>query len=151
MSPVSCLFMSTTRSSNRISVKSYQGKMHFFWTSRSLTFHARLGIAIIKHDKNGIEKVIEKNVSQSHIYYWKQKKKTELNNNPTNCSTRIHIWFYWEFSVRFQLAFAQRGAISTAYPYDNVLTANLTWLSSEPIIPNSLAKYLIVFDPTGDE
>ena len=28
-----------------------------------------LGIAIIKHDKNGIEKVIEKNVSQSHIYY----------------------------------------------------------------------------------
>ena len=50
-----------------------------------------------------------------------------------------------------QLAFAQRGAISTAYPYDNVLTANLTWLSSEPIIPNSLAKYLIVFDPTDDE
>ena len=49
--------------------------MHFFWTSRSLTIHARLGIAIIKHDKNGIEKVIEKNVSQSHIYYWKKKKK----------------------------------------------------------------------------
>ena len=80
-----------------------------------------------------------------------KKKKTELNNDPTNCSTRLRIWFYWEFNVRFQLAFAQRGAISTAYPYDNVLTANLTWLSSEPIIPNSLAKYLIVFDPTDDE
>lgn len=80
-----------------------------------------------------------------------KKKKTELNNNPKNCSTRIHIWFYLEFSVRFQLVFAQRGTISTAYPYDNVLTANLTWLSSEPIIPNSLAKYLIVFDPTDDE
>lgn len=129
MSSVSCLFMSTTRISNRISLKLYQGKMHFFWTSRSFTFHARLGIAIIKHDTNGIKRVIEKDVSQSHIYYWKKKKKTELNNNPTNCSTRIHIWFYWEFSVRFQLAFAQRGAISTAYPYDNVLTANLTWLS----------------------
>lgn len=82
MSPVSCLFMSTTRSSNRISVKSYQGKMHFFWTSRSLTFHARLGIAIIKHDKNGIEKVIEKNVSQSHIYYWKKKKKNGTQQQP---------------------------------------------------------------------
>ena len=149
MSPVLCFFMSTTRSSNRISVKSYQGKMHFFWTSRSLTFHARLGIAIIKHDKNGIEKVIEKNVSQSHIYYWKKKtKKNGTQQQPyklLNKNTHLVL-------LRIQCTFStQRGAISTADPYDNVLTANLSWLSSEPIIPNSLAKYLIVFDPTDDE
>lgn len=75
MSSVPCLFISTTQSSNRISLKLYQGKMRFFWTSRSFTFHARLGIAIIKHDTNGIKRVIEKDVSQSHIYYWKKKTK----------------------------------------------------------------------------
>lgn len=82
MSSVPCLFISTTRSSNRISLKLYQGKMHFFWTSRSFTFHARLGIAIIKHDTNGIKRVIEKDVSQSHIYYWKKKKKNGTQQQP---------------------------------------------------------------------
>lgn len=74
MSSVPCLSMSTTRSNNRISLKLYQGKMHFFWTSRSFTFHARLGIASIKHDTNGIKRVITNDISQSHIYYWKKKK-----------------------------------------------------------------------------
>ena len=100
MSSVPCLFISTTRSSNRISLKLYQGKMHFFWTSRSFTFHARLGIAIIKHDTNGIKRVIEKDVSQSHIYYWKKKKKRTqqqpyklLNKNTHLVLLRIQCTF----------------------------------------------------------
>lgn len=152
MSSVPCLFMSTTRSSNRISLKLYQGKMHFFWTSRSFTFNARLGIAIIKHDTNGIKRVIEKDVSQSHIYYWKKKKKKRNSTTTLQIAQQDYAFGFIENSMYvFNSPSHKGGAISTAYPYDNVLTANLTWLSSEPIIPNSLAKYLIVFDPTDDE
>ena len=114
MSSVPCLFMSTTRSSNRISLKLYQGKMHFFWTSRSFTFHARLGIAIIKHDTNGIKRVIEKDVSQSHIYYWKKKKKNGTQQQPyklLNKNTHLVL-------LRIQCTFSTRLRTKGGYIND---------------------------------